>query len=83
MNRIKQSKIWEIMERKDDRGNSVPFSLTFVKKSSGELVKIDSCICTSIHSKGNTLNIKLPNENSPKTIRKVLIVEFNGASVYL
>ena len=30
---IKISKIWEIMEQKDGKGVSVPFSLTFVKKS--------------------------------------------------
>jgi hypothetical protein len=83
MQRIKQSKLWAEMERKDASGTPVPFSLAFVKKSTGEIVQVPKCTCTSIHSKGSTLNIMLDGETRPKTIRKCLIIAFNGASVYL
>jgi hypothetical protein len=83
MQRIKQSELWEKMEQKDTNGVPVPFSLVFVKKSTGAIVHVPKCTCTSIHSKGSTVNIKLDGETHPKTIRKCLIIAFNGASVYL
>ncbi|MDR1455535.1 MAG: hypothetical protein LBJ01_07790 [Tannerella sp.] len=81
--RIKISKIWEEMEKKDAAGLPVTFSISYVKKSTGEISCIPGCICTSIHSKGSTVNLMPAGDTRPKTIRKCLIIEFNGASVYL
>ena len=81
--RIKQSEIWKEMERKTADGTPIPLSLSFVKKSTGELVQVARCTCTSIHSKGATVNIMIDGEERPKTIRKCLIIAFNGAKVYL
>jgi hypothetical protein len=83
MKRIKLSNIWEEMERKSPDGLPVPFSISYVKKSTGEISSIPNCICTSIHSKGSTVNIMREGETRPKTIRKCLIIEFNGAGIYL
>ena len=83
MRRIKQSKIWEEMERQAPNGSSIPFSFSFVKKKTGAIVNISKATCTSIHSKGSTVNILIDGEIRPKSIRKCLIITFNSASVYL
>jgi hypothetical protein len=71
------------MEAKDAFGKNKPFSIKFVKKSTGEIVKLEGAVCTSIHSAGSTLNIFFPGEFTPKTIQKCLIIEFNGMDVYI
>lgn len=83
MKRIHWNEIWKLMEEANENGQPKPFSLIYVKKSTGEWRNVPSCICTSIHTKGSTLNILLPGEITPKTIRKCLVMEFNGISVYL
>jgi hypothetical protein len=83
MDRIHWTKIRELMEKKDEKGKSVSFSLSYVKKSTGTIVDVPSCTLTSIHSKGSTLNILYAGEDKPRTIRKCLIIKFNGKSVYL
>ncbi|MDU1906409.1 MAG: hypothetical protein E6772_16690 [Dysgonomonas sp.] len=82
MDRIHWTKLWEQMEQLDKGGKAIPFSLSFVKKSTGEIVDVPSCTLTSIHSKGSTLNILVAGQEKPKTIRKCLIIYFNGKSVY-
>lgn len=77
MKRIHWNEVWRLMEQPK------AFSLVYIKKSTGEYRNVPSCTCTSIHAKGSTLNILLPGEEKPKTIRKCLIIEFNGMSVYL
>ncbi|MDR2627509.1 MAG: hypothetical protein LBC40_05705 [Dysgonamonadaceae bacterium] len=81
--RLKISKIWEEMERKDAEGLPVPFAISYVKKSTGEISSIPACICTSIHSKGATVNIMTVGDTRPKSIRKCLIIEFNNANIYM
>jgi hypothetical protein len=70
------------MEKKKDTGAPELFSISYVKKSSGEIKHLPSCICTSIHSKGSTINIMEEGNEHPKTIRKILIIEFNGMKIY-
>jgi hypothetical protein len=82
MDRIHWSKLWEQMEKKDINGDIIPVSLSFVKKSTGQIVDVPSCKVTSIHSKGSTLNILRPGDSEPHTIRKCLIIQFNGKTVY-
>jgi hypothetical protein len=82
MKRIKLSQIWEIMEQKKENGAPAPFSISYVKKKTGEIQHLPHCICTSIHSKGSTVNIMEEGKEYPKTIRKILIVKFNGMNVY-
>lgn len=82
MDRIHWSKIWELMEMYDENGKPVPFSISFVKRKTGEWRDVPSCTLSSIHSKGSTLNILLPGEIRPKSIRKCLVMKFNGMSVY-
>jgi hypothetical protein len=83
MSRIHWIKMLELMTKKDEKGKSADFSIDFVKKSTGEIVSLNNCSCTSIHAKGSTINIKSEHEVRPKTIRKCLIINYNGMEVYL
>ena len=83
MERIHWSKIWDIMQEHNDDGTPKAFSFTFVKKSTGAVVDVPSCTLTSIHSKGSTLNVLYHGQEKPKTIRKCLIIKFNGKPVYV
>ena len=71
------------MERKGADGLPALFSIAYVKKRTGEISSLPACICTSIHSKGNTLNIMPVGDTRPKTIRKCLVIQFNNAAIYL
>lgn len=80
---IHWSRIWELMERTDVNNNAVSFQMKFVKVSTGEVREYKSCILTSIHSKGDTINVLPEGETRPRTILKVLIIEFNQNRVYI
>ncbi len=76
------SKILSIAQRKDKKGKPVPFSLKFVKASTGEIVTVDSATLTSSHHSG-TMNIKILPSNQIRKITLALIVEFNKTAIYL
>lgn len=78
---IKQSAIWALMEEKEF-GKPKPFSFECAKKN-GELNTYENAVLTSIHSKGSTFNILLPNETKPKKFRKILVTRFNNYKVYI
>ena len=71
------------MEMRNKDGSAVRHQLRYVKKGSGELVNVPECTITSIHAKGSTVNMLITGEPHPRTIRKCLIVEFNGAQIYI
>jgi NAD-dependent SIR2 family protein deacetylase len=79
---IKQSKLWEMMERTDQSGNPLPFQLKFVKEN-GEVREYKECVLTSFHSAGTSLNVMPAGEYAPRKIRRVTIIEFNHIRVYL
>lgn len=58
------------------------FSLEFVSQK-GELIEVEKAICTSFHSAGTTMNIRVLPSEEPRTIRRVTITKFNGKEVYL
>lgn len=72
---IHESKLFELVQIHPK------FSIQFVA-ASGELVKVDECSCTSFHSSGKTMNIKLPNGQFRKVNRKT-VTAFNGKEVFL
>ena len=72
---IHESKVFELVQAHKS------FALQFVAQS-GELVTVEQCQCTSFHSEGKTMNIKLPNGLFRKVIRKT-ITKFNGEEVFL
>lgn len=71
-----------MMERTDASGDPLPFQLKYVKKN-GEVREYTRCVLTSLHSKGTTLNVLPEGEITPRTIRRVTIIEFNHVRVYL
>lgn len=79
---LKQSRLWELMERKDAQGNPQPFQLKFVK-TNGEVKEYTECILTSMHSRGTTINVLPTGENRPRSITRITIIEFNKIPVYL
>jgi len=79
---IKQSRIWEIMERTGKDGKRLPFQVKFVKES-GEIREYKSCLLTSFHSSGDTLNVMPEGEYNPRKIRRITIIEFNHIRTYL
>lgn len=79
---IKQSRIWEMMERTGKDGKRLPFQVKFVKEN-GEIREYKSCVLTSFHSAGDTLNVMPEGEFFPRKIRRITIIEFNNIRVYL
>lgn len=72
---IHESKLFELVQAHNS------FSLQFVAKS-GELVTVDECSCTSFHSSGKTMKIKLPNGQF-RTVNRKTVTRFNGEEVFL
>ena len=58
------------------------FSMTFVE-SSGALVEVPDCICTSKFAPGHTLNIKILSSGQIRKVRTCTIIKFNGEEVHL
>lgn len=79
--RIHQSKIWKLMERRQD-GRPVEFSIQYCKKSTGELVTYERVVLTSFHSNGSTINVLQVGEATPRKIRRCLITKFYNLKVY-
>ena len=78
---IHVSKISLLAEQMEN-GQPKLFSCKFVKRTTGEIVTVEKCFCTSVHSEGGTMNIKFPNGQIRK-IRILSIIEFNGVEVYV
>ncbi len=57
-------------------------SLAFVSER-GERIRLDRCVCTSFHSSGQTLNVKIYTSGEIRKVNRYTIVEFNGKEVYL
>jgi hypothetical protein len=58
------------------------FSIAFVAES-GEIIHCEHAICTSWHSRGRTMNIKLITSRVVRTVRRCTIIAFNDQEVAL
>ena len=76
------SKIPEIAKRKDKTGKPVPFSLKYVKKSTGQIITVENAVMTSSHHMG-TMNIKILASGQIRKLITALIIEFNQTKIYL
>ncbi len=83
MKRIHWSEMFKQMEAHGENGSAGRHQLRYVKKGTGEIVDVPGCTITSIHAKGSTVNILVDGDTHPKTIRKCLVIEFNGMQVYI
>jgi hypothetical protein len=77
------SAIYAVVEKKDKNGIPVEFSMSFVKRSTGDIVDITRCVCTSSHFRPRTINIKcLPSEEIRK-VRCCCITKINDSEIYI
>lgn len=87
--RIKQSNVWNEMQRKDN-GRYKPFSFSYVRLNDsregngnpGSIVHYPVAYFSSIHSKGSTVNIRLQGERFPKKFIKCMIIKINSKKVF-
>ena len=78
---LHRSRILDIMKRTVGR-TPVPFTMKFVKVSTGEIIQTGDVVLTSNHSLGDTINVKFIESGQ---IRKVLlhsIIEINGEEIF-
>lgn len=73
MNYIHLSVLHKVIEKGE-------FSLRFVDEE-GNIIYAPRCICTSFHSSGKTLNIKLLISGVIRTVRRCTITEYNDQEV--
>lgn len=69
------------IERKDPKGNPLPFSARVLKKDGG-VALFENTICTSSYHKG-TMNFYTPASQTIRTIRVLHLIEFNGKEVMI
>ncbi len=88
--RIKQSGVWSEMQRRDERGRYKAFSFSYVRLNdsregngkAGSIEHYEFARFSSIHSKGNTVNIIIRGERFPKKFTRCMIIKINGKKVY-
>jgi len=79
---IHYSRLNMLMDRFDKDNRRIPFSLKFVKMSTGEVVSVNEAVCTSSFNQANTLNLLFLPSLQVRKIRRISIIEFNGQQVY-
>lgn len=77
------SRLHILMEQKDAKGRRAPFSLKFVKQSTGEVVTVKEAILTSSYEGNRTYNIKFFPSGQIRKIKQLSIIEFNHEKVYV
>jgi|WetSurMetagenome_2_1015567.scaffolds.fasta_scaffold1564625_2 hypothetical protein len=77
------SSIYNVIEQVDSKGMHVEFSIVFAKRSTGEWVKGDRCVCTSSYFRPRTINVRFVESEEIRTIRCCSIKEINGVEVYI
>ena len=70
------------MNRMDSSGRPLPFSLKYVKKSTGEIIAIDNAVLTSSNHL-DYLNVKILASGEIRKLILPLIIEFNNAPTYI
>lgn len=76
------SKVLVLMNRKDSHGKPLPFSLKYVKKSTGEIIAVENAVLTSSNHL-DYLNIKILASGEIRKLILPLIIEFNGTPTFI
>jgi len=74
------SKLNVITEKRDPRGDLIPFSFKAVSLK-GDIISGNNCVCTSSHFASRSRNIKFLDSGEFRKIRNVSFIEFNGVEV--
>ena len=69
-----------LMERKDERGNPVPFSFRYIKKN-GEIMEGENVVCTSVDVKKKMHTIKFLESGQVRTIHDVLLISVDDTRI--
>jgi len=77
---IHYSKINLITQRKDAKGQPLPFSFKAVTIS-GQIIEGDNCIVLSSNYQRRTRNIKWQASGEVRKIRNISFIELNGTEV--
>lgn len=80
---IHVSRLHILMEQKDSQGRRAPFSMKFVKASTGEIVHVKEAVMTSSYEGNRTYNLKFIPSGQIRKIRQLSIIEFNREKVYI
>ena len=74
---IHNSRIYDLVETHEF------FSISFIKKSTGDKVEIEKCTCTSSSNKHRTINIKIFPSEEIRKVKVCSIIKFNDVKVYI
>jgi len=74
------SKLNIITEKKDSKGELIPFSFKAITLK-GEILSGKNCICTSSHNASRSRNVKFIDSGEFRKIRNISFIEFNGIEV--
>lgn len=74
------SKLGNITEKKDTRGEPVPFSFKAISLK-GELIEGSNCIVTSSNFKSRTRNVKWLDSQQVRKLRNISFVEVNSTEI--
>lgn len=69
------SKLRLLVERKDENGRPIPFSIKYVTQQ-GEVIEEEGVVCTSVDPRYNRRNVMF-RSGIIRTIRDVLILRVN------
>lgn len=69
-----------LMERKDERGNPVPFSFRYIKKN-GEIMEGENVVCTSVDVKKKMHTVKFLESGQVRTIHDVLLISIDDTRI--
>lgn len=72
-----------ISEQEDRQGNRSEFSFKYVTRSTGEVISCDRAICTSSNYERRTRNVKMVISDEIRTLKDILIIEFNNEKVFI
>lgn len=77
------SKLGLLMERKGADKRRIPFTMEFVKQSTGQVVEVKEAVCTSTFSENRSANIMFLPSLEVRKISMLSIIKFNGEEVFV
>jgi len=75
--------VYKLIELKDAKGNNPEFSFTYISKKAGEIIVCPRAVCTSSNFERRTIKVKFVQSQEIRSLRSVLLIEFNEQEVML
>lgn len=82
MDRVHHSKLIDILQQKGADGKPREHRIQYCKKMTGELVTYERATLTSFNAKGDTVNLLVEGESTPKKLRRCLILAIDNIKIY-